>query len=252
MAGAYQSIRIAGGDTAQPLAMGKRLDVIGRHLRPGATRFLDCGCGAGDYVLALMDSIQLDAHGIEFDQEKVSKAWSKSSLKSRISQGDLQSIQSPDSNWDYALLNEVLEHVPNDRIALKEVFRILKPGGYLFIFSPNRWFPFESHGVQLKCPARGVPHWIPFIPYIPLRIGKVFFEYWARNYGQSELLQMVTDTGFTIVERDFVWLTFEGISTHQPAFIRIAKPVLRFMSNRCERIPFVRRFGVSQVIVCKK
>jgi SAM-dependent methyltransferase len=102
---------------------------------------------------------------------------------------------------------------------LEEVYRILKPSGVLFIFSPNRWFPFETHGVQLKPSGRRVPHWIPLIPYIPLQCGKVFFDYWARNYWQGELGAMVKATGFSIIERTFVWLTFEDISGRQPWFI---------------------------------
>lgn len=150
------------------------------------------------------------------------------------------------------MLNEVLEHVPDDRKALKEVYRILKPSGLLFIFSPNRWFPFETHGVNLKRPSRKIPHWIPFIPYIPLRFGNLFFDYWARNYWQNELADMAKAGGFSIVERSVVWLTFEGISGHQPGFIKAVKPLLRFTSDTLEKTPILKKFGVSQMLVCRK
>jgi ubiquinone/menaquinone biosynthesis C-methylase UbiE len=247
----YENIRIAGGDTATPLAMAKRLEIIKRHLRRSDRRFLDCGCGAGEYVLALVDQFGLDAHGIEYEEEKVRQAQGKPAAQKRVERGDLQKVQFPDASWDCALLNEVLEHVPDDRQALREVRRILKPGGMLFIFSPNRWFPFETHGVRLKHSGRRVPHWLPFIPYLPLPVGKLVFHYWARNYWQNELTTLVTAAGFRIVERSFVWLTFEGISGHQPVFIRAVKPWLRRVSNTMERLPLVRRFGVSQVLICQ-
>jgi SAM-dependent methyltransferase len=252
MSTGYDNIRIAGGDTATPLAMAKRLKIIKRHLRTSDRRFLDCGCGAGEYVLALVEKLGLDAHGIEFEEEKVRHAQAKPAVRDRVGRGDLQAIQFPDQSWDCAMLNEVLEHVPDERQALAEVRRILRPGGRLFIFSPNRWFPFETHGVRLKRSGRRVPHWLPFIPYLPLPVGKLMFDYWARNYWQGELSALVAGSGFTILERSFVWLTFEGISGHQPSFIRATKPWLRRMSNTMERLPVVRRFGVSQVLVCHK
>jgi SAM-dependent methyltransferase len=247
---AYANIRIAGGDTAQPRAMAKRLSVIGRHLHPGASRFLDCGCGAGEYVLALVQQFGLDAHGIEFDHGKVLQAHQHESLQARVTQGDLQRIGQPSASWDYAMLNEVLEHVPDDRRALQEVHRILKPEGTLFIFSPNRWFPFETHGVRWKGSGRKLPHWVPFVPYMPLRLGQRFFDYWARNYWPFELRRLVRETGFTVLERTYVWLTFENISGSQPLLVRTLRPLLRATSNTLERLPLLRCFGVSQVLVC--
>ncbi len=252
MSTAYESIPIAGGDTSKPLAMVKRLQLIERYLRPSAKCFLDCGCGTGQYVLALRERFDLDAHGIEFDAEKVKQANTSGTLKNVVTRGDLQKIDFPMNSWDYALLNEVLEHVPDDRRAVDEVHRILKPGGLLFIFSPNRWFPFETHGVRLKRSKRPVPHWLPFIPYIPLGVGKIFFDYWARNYWQGELAGMVKASGFSILERTFVWMTFEDISGRQPWFVKLFKPWLRWASNTLEKCPVVNRFGVSQVLVCRK
>ncbi len=248
----YQIKHVGGGDTAKPLALKKRLDLIGRHLASPGGRFLDCGCGCGDYVLALMERFQLDAHGIEFVEAKVQQAMQNPLLQGRVERGDLQAINLPANGWDYAMLNEVLEHVPDDRQALKEVHRILKPGGRLFLFSPNRWFPFETHRVRSKRTGREVPIWMPFIPYLPLRFGSLFFRYGVRNYWQKELADLVNAAGFSIVERSFVWLTFEGISGNQPGFARAGKPLLRFLSDRLEKLPIAKRFGVSQVLVCRK
>src|SRR2546427_3325984 len=163
---AYENIPIAGGDTSQPIAMAKRLDLIERHLRPSAKRFLDCGCGAGEYVLALVDRFGLDAYGIEFEMDKIQQAHSKRALRNRVTRGDLQAIHFASCTWDYALLNEVLEHVPDDRKALREVYRILRPGGLLFIFSQNRWFPFEAHVVRLRQSGRWVPDSVSLSQYI--------------------------------------------------------------------------------------
>jgi SAM-dependent methyltransferase len=248
----YKNISVLGGDTGQPLAMGKRLRYIRSYSLAEDTRFLDCGCGAGDYVFELVEQFGLDAYGLEFDTQKVGQAKLQPKHGFRISQGDVQATGYDSDCWDCVMLNEVLEHVPDDRAALREVNRILKPGGLLFVFSPNRWFPFETHGVHLKRSGRHIPPWYPFVPYIPLGIGNRFLEYWARNYWQSELRLLVSSAGFSIIRTGFIWQTFEGISQGQPAVLTFARPVLRKLANFLESLPFVSRFGVSQVLVCRK
>ena len=248
----FKDIRIAGGDTAVPMAMAKRLDTIRPFLAGRRGRFLDCGCGSGSYVAAIQRQFNLDVHGVEHDAGKVRAASEKPGLKGRIQQGDLQDLDQPDNSWDFAMLNEVLEHVPDDRAAFREVFRVLKPGGLLFLFSPNRWFPFETHGVYWKGSGKPVPHWVPFIPYLPVSAGQKFFRYWARNYWPSELARMSRESGFRIVGSSYIGLTFENISGRQPVLLRLAKPVLRRLSNALECTPGFRRLGVSQFLACRK
>jgi SAM-dependent methyltransferase len=245
-------IKGAGSDTAKPLALRKRINVIARHLQKGQTKFLDCGCGGGAYVFELIDGLGLDAYGIEIEEEKVRRAQMHSKHGRRITRGDTQNLAMDSASWDYVMLNEVLEHVPDDRAAIREAHRILRPGGIAFIFSPNRWYPFETHGVISRRSNRLLPHWIPFIPFLPVSVGEKYFKYWARNYGQAELRRLLVSAGFEIVEHSFVWQTLEGISGWNPVFLRPVKPILRTVFAIAERVPFIRRFGVSQVLVCRK
>jgi ubiquinone/menaquinone biosynthesis C-methylase UbiE len=166
--------------------------------------------------------------------------------------GDLHHIALRNGSVDVALLNEVLEHVPDDRLALREVHRVLRPGGVLLIFSPNRRYPFETHGAFVKGSTRRIPHYVPLIPYIPLPVARQVMDFWARNYWPGELRRLVHDAGFDITHTDYVWQTFEGISNHQPAVIARTKGLLRILSQTCERLPVLRTLGVSQVIVARK
>lgn len=245
----YPHIAPAGGDTATPLNLAKRLGVIQRYADLTGRRFLDCGCGAGDYVLALR-ALGVDAWGIEYAREKLAKA--PRPVVGRLSAGDLHDIALRDGVVDVALLNEVLEHVPDDRRALREVHRVLKPGGLLLIFSPNRRYPFETHGAFLKGSTRRIPHYVPLMPYIPLSIARTVVDFWARNYWPGELRRLVRHAGFHITDIDYVWQTFEGISNNQPALIARTKGLLRTLSRVCERVPLLRTLGVSQVIVARK
>ncbi len=251
MSSVFKDARLAGCSTAKPVTLDRRLTIISRHLAPGGGRMLDCGCGIGQYVRPLCERLGLDAYGIEYEQQAVDKIQSDDFLRKRVVQGDLQNLSYSNDEWDYALLNEVLEHVGDDEQVLREVHRILKPGGLLFVYSPNRWFPFETHGITLKVINRRV-YWLPFVPYLPVKLGECFYASYARNYWQGQLRKMLERTGFTIVERTFIWPTFEGISGRLPGIFKPFRPLLRFMGRTLENTFFLKRFGVSQVFVCRK
>ena len=55
----------------------------------------------------------------------------------------IQDINLPDSQFDLIICSHVLEHIPDDRRAMKEMFRILKPGGCALIMVPM--WPSERH-----------------------------------------------------------------------------------------------------------
>jgi hypothetical protein len=66
------------------------------------------------------------------------------------------------------------------------------------------------------------------------------------------LEEKLADAGFHILERTFVWLTFEGGSGQLPSVLKALRPILRGVSNTLEKTPLLRRFGLSQAFVCRK
>jgi SAM-dependent methyltransferase len=248
----YQDIQIGGGDTATPLCLHKRMGFFLRHLPPPPARVLDCGCGAGEYVLRLCADAGFDAHGVEYSADKVARASLAPRLDGRVRQGDLAHLPFETGAFDAALLNEVLEHVPSETSALREIHRVLRLGGVLIVASPNRLFPFETHGVAWRSSGRPIPPWVPFIPWLPLKLGRRFFDYWARNYWPGQLSGLLTQNGFRVVRRSYFWQTFENISGSQPWLIGRFRGVLRSLANLGERLPVVRGLGTSQVLVCER
>jgi ubiquinone/menaquinone biosynthesis C-methylase UbiE len=245
-------ISIAGGDTATPLNLQKRVNLLtSRCDGLERRRMLDCGCGAGEYVTALLN-LGWEATGIEFLPAKIQQAREAGLGPERVAQGDLEHLPFESNQFDVLLFNEVLEHVPSDEKALAEAHRVLAPDGHLFVMSPNRRYPFESHGVYLKGTKKKVPVWTPFIPYLPLTVGSRVFDYWARNYWPRELRALVQRAGFAVLETAYVWQTFEGISGDASGWLRQLRPVLRRLSATLERVPLVRSLGVTQFIHARK
>src|SRR5262245_46330335 len=126
----YQNIQVAGGDTSAPLNLQKRVSILLKRCDTKNPRFLDCGCGAGEYVTELAKH-GWDSQGLEYLPEKVALARQRMPEPWRVQKGDLQKLPFENDSFDAALLNEVLEHVPNDALALREVARVLRPNGEL-------------------------------------------------------------------------------------------------------------------------
>jgi SAM-dependent methyltransferase len=245
------SIRIGGGDTATPLNLRKRAELLERIVGLRERRVLDAGCGAGEFVEEFARR-GADSSGVEFNAEKVACYRQRHPDSPRVTQGDIAQIAAPDASFDLILFNEVLEHVPEEEAVLAEAHRLLRPRGILALFGPNRLYPFETHGVLTRRSHRPLSPWIPGVPYLPVRIGRQWLDYPARNYWPWELGRLVRAAGFRIVGRRWLWQTFENISGHQPDWVRKTAPALRWLAERLERCPGARCFGVTQAIFAEK
>jgi SAM-dependent methyltransferase len=106
-----------------------------RYLRdPG--RLLDDGCGTGDFV-ALAQSAGWQAVGVELSLAAVSAAVKRGR---DVRQGTLRDQRFPTACFDVITLWDVLEHLPDPKGEVKEIHRVLKPGGLLVVRVPNTTF----------------------------------------------------------------------------------------------------------------
>jgi SAM-dependent methyltransferase len=123
-----------------------------RKLLPwiGAGVLLDVGCGVGSALWRLR-AAGWTVHGVETDDEAAAVGRAQGL---DIRTGDLVAAGFPAAHFDLVRLSHVLEHVPAPLEVLREVRRILKPDGRLWMALPNigsrnferhgaRWFPLE-------------------------------------------------------------------------------------------------------------
>ncbi len=103
-------------------------------LKPGL-RLLDLGCGPGSITLGFARTIAPgEVVGIDLEPEMVQiarRAASESGrANARFDVADAAELPFPDSSFDAAFGHTLLEHVPNPEKIVREVRRVLKPGGF--------------------------------------------------------------------------------------------------------------------------
>ncbi len=110
---------------------------------------LDIGCGSGRHTAALYDLDRCFAVGADTNLEDLAEAREKLNWHNdfsphhsgcwSLSGADITHLPFKDQSFDLVVCSEVLEHIADDKTAIQECFRVLKPGGYLVISVPRRW-----------------------------------------------------------------------------------------------------------------
>ena len=108
--------------------------VVKQRLKQDAPYCLDIGAGSGDLLKLLRQTWpNLQAEACDYHIERFAPA------DVSIVQLDLNThpLPYPDASFDLVTCSEVLEHVENYRAVLREIYRVLKPGGLMVVTTPN-------------------------------------------------------------------------------------------------------------------
>jgi ubiquinone/menaquinone biosynthesis C-methylase UbiE len=103
-------------------------------------KVLDVGCGAGQTVGQLMQR-GYEAWGIDVSEAMVSRARERYH-PDRFRAADIEQLPFADNSFDGVVCLGVLEYLDRDEAALREMWRVLKPGGCAIITTPSSICPF--------------------------------------------------------------------------------------------------------------
>jgi len=105
-----------------------------RDLPATPGKLLDVGAATGFFVEQAR-RVGWDAIGVE--PSDWAAAYARNELGVDVQTGTLESKQFPDAAFDVVTLWEVIEHLPDPRVTLAEIRRVLRPGGRLVLSTPD-------------------------------------------------------------------------------------------------------------------
>ena len=212
----------------------RRLDMI---IRAAGKRIKGCilenGCGVGMYMEHL-DPLGGKVIGLEYDFERAAEARRNSS---QIINAAGESLPLPSGTFDLILSHEVIEHVQDDRAAIREMIRALKPGGRAVIFCPNRRYPFETHGSYWN----GKYYFGNklFVNYLPRRLRNKLAPH-VRVYSKRDLEKLFHGLPVKFIEQTIIFGAYDNIITQFGSLGKVLRSILQFL----EKTP-LKIFGLS-------
>lgn len=152
---------------------------------------LDIGCGEGLFARMLFAE-PLDT-GIDPNPRELSRARELGAYLELIEcRGD--AIPKPDGSYRTILSNSVIEHIPDIQPVLREAFRLLAPGGRLYLTVPSDRFD-EYTWISQFLSELG-------LNALRRRFGAFFNRFWAHYhfYTPARWREIVAGAGFEVVE----------------------------------------------------
>lgn len=225
------------------MAFKKRVETIFEWIEPCDDKLiLDMPCGRGFYLNMFRYVSQCGLVGADLDWPVVQKARRNVGHLPgmMLNNANIYALPYPANTFDGAILSEVLEHIDDDVAGLREIHRVLKPGGVVAITVPNANYPFWWDPINKTLETLFETH---------IRRGPLA-GIWAnhvRLYTIDELQRGVQAAGFEIEEsRAFTHDSFPFI--HNLVY-GLGKPLLESgllpdaMANAADRTTFDQNDG---------
>ena len=211
-------------------------------LTAGRARILENGCGLGMYIPPLRELAPY-VHGLEYEFERAAEAGRRFP-PSLVVCGAGEALPYPAASFDLILSNEVIEHVQDDRAAVAEMVRALRPGGRLVLFCPNRWYPVETHGIYW----RGRYHFgnIPLVNYLPDALRNRLAPH-VRAYTGRGLRRLFDGLPVRIVQQRRIFGGYDNLVAKLGPLGRAIRAALHL----AERTP-LQVLGLSHLIVAER
>jgi SAM-dependent methyltransferase len=163
----YDRLKLEPGHLVLDMGAGAGRHAFEAFRRGARVVALDYGFGELPEVMALFQAMT-----------ETGEAGTRADAMGAAVNGDGTCLPFPDDTFDRIICSEVLEHIPDDSAALRELFRILKPGGRLAATVPT-WFP------EKVCWRLSEEYHAPFVEGGHVRI-----------FGEPELRSKMRAAGF--------------------------------------------------------
>jgi 2-polyprenyl-6-hydroxyphenyl methylase/3-demethylubiquinone-9 3-methyltransferase len=149
-----------------PSGIDRQLAYVDRLIDVPRGRLLVVGCGPQPTMMQHLIARGHDAVAIEPVAAFVREARERLGSSDRVLEGAAESIPMPDASVQLVYCNSVLEHVDSPLVSLREMARVLRPGGAAFIFTTNRF--------RVSLRGDNGEYALPFFNWLPAVVRECF------------------------------------------------------------------------------
>lgn len=176
------------------------------------SRILDLGSGVGSFVVACRRR-GLRAFGLEPDRiGQGAKITSVQIASRRLSEpvfvsGVGEELPFPDACFDLVVMNQVIEHVADQAVVIREAARVVREGGAIYVACPNYLRFYEPH------------YKIFWTPLLPKALGRIYLRLRGRS---PAMLNQLTYTTNGRLRKLFSELgpDYEALDLHREQFLQ--------------------------------
>lgn len=239
--GAPEAARLGNPSFVWRSGQQRRLAIIERYVSLQGRRVLDLGCGVGQYVRGFERHGAI-AYGCDIEHPRLVEARAAGTPRLVAAAGE--ALPYRDNSLDIVVLNEVIEHVADDNATMREVARVLMPGGTAIIYAPNRLYPFETHGIFVR--GRYIFGNIPLVNWLPRRLRDRLVPH-ARAYTEGDWRRVLAGSGLQVVAHGYVYPGFDNVAARWPRLARVVRATCYWAEDNA-----LARFGLSHLLVLRK
>ncbi|MGH7945092.1 MAG: class I SAM-dependent methyltransferase [Opitutaceae bacterium] len=138
------------------------LDVVAAAGVPSRGQLLEIGCGQGNFLRQAAKR-GFDVTGVEYSKFACERARANLESQGRVLQGEITVLAGEAAAYDVGVLCDVIEHVRDPAAFLREILRLLRPGGALLVVTPSlaswsarlmrsRWMEYKAEHLFYYAP----------------------------------------------------------------------------------------------------
>ena len=177
---------------------------------PGAA-VLDAGCGPG-HLLEALGARGFVLSAVDASKEMLSRAKERlqrfpDDQVAELRVGDIENLPFPDAVFDLVCSTGVIEYLVADKKALSEMYRVLKPGGYLLLPVTNRLSPINYLDPIVETLKRTAWFRVPF-NWIWQRLGQrplLPRRFKVRKHSPNRIAHSLREVGFLLVDNIYFY-----------------------------------------------
>jgi ubiquinone/menaquinone biosynthesis C-methylase UbiE len=182
------------------------LETVDNLLLPRGSKILDAGCGPG-FLLEAFAKSGFQVSGIDMSDKMLRRSAERLKIicpefPVNLDIGNVEELPYEDNYFDLVCSTGVIEYLAHDHVVLKEIFRVLRPGGYLVLPVTNYWSPINCFDFVIEFITKR-KRLLSVFNLVWQRLGQdsvLARDFHIRRHKPSELRKSLIESGFIFVD----------------------------------------------------